>query len=245
MLNMVFNREKNIFKYFFGDTIFKIPSKPLEYNKELNAVGTDFGTLECCAAVIRQNGPEAVVLDPLTNKRTLPSYVSINEANQPCGQLFMNRMERNPEYSAYETKRLIGKEMEEIIVDPSWLFNVIRYRGQTNLLFHDKKNEPEMRSVIEITNYVLKQIKVKTEEFQGERLENVVITVPSNFSQEQKAATIVAANVVGWNSVHLLLEPISALIAYSHEAEIPNKSTVFVFDFGGGTKTCISKIVNN
>uniref|UniRef100_A0A914PG79 Heat shock protein 70 n=1 Tax=Panagrolaimus davidi TaxID=227884 RepID=A0A914PG79_9BILA len=106
-------------------TIFRLPAKRLEYNKELNAVGIDLGTSECCAFVIRRHGPDGVVLDPTTSKRILPSYIAIDELNGPCGQYVVNRLETRPEFLAFDAKRLIGKEFNEIVINPLWPYKVI------------------------------------------------------------------------------------------------------------------------
>uniref|UniRef100_A0AC34FY20 Uncharacterized protein n=1 Tax=Panagrolaimus sp. ES5 TaxID=591445 RepID=A0AC34FY20_9BILA len=137
---------------FQNKRILKIPSKLFEYNKGLNAVGIDLGTVECCAFVIRRNGPEGVILDPVTNNRNLQSYVDINEINEPCGQLIVNRMETKSKFSAFDVKRLIGKELHEIEIDPLWPYKVINYCEQIYLLF-DGDNDPcpYVKSSVEIT----------------------------------------------------------------------------------------------
>uniref|UniRef100_A0A914QLK9 Hypoxia up-regulated protein 1 n=1 Tax=Panagrolaimus davidi TaxID=227884 RepID=A0A914QLK9_9BILA len=226
-------------------TIYKIPPKLVYYNKNLNAVGIDLGTSECYASVIRRNGPEGIVLDSKTNNRNLPSYVAIDELNEPCGQYVINRMERKPEFLAFDGKRLIGKEFDEIVIDPLWSFKVINYCEQIYLLFYDKENVPAVRSSTYILSCLLKQIKQKTDEFQGTNISEAIITIPSSFTEKQKDATTDAANIAGWETIHFLSEPIAALFACSYETDIPNKSIALLFDFGGGTTDiCISKIFN-
>uniref|UniRef100_A0A914QUS1 Uncharacterized protein n=1 Tax=Panagrolaimus davidi TaxID=227884 RepID=A0A914QUS1_9BILA len=254
--------ENNYAHFLSGNKTFKIPSKIQNYNKNLNAVGIDFGTSECCAFVIRRNGPESVVLDDFTAKRTLPSYVSILDLNQPCGQNIVNRMEINPAFYAFDVKRLIGKEFHEIIIDPLWTFSVLNYCEQIYFLFDDKIQFPKILSAAYITNYLLEEIKRKVEEFQGLFLDGVVLTVPSSFTEKQKQGIIHASDIAGCGVPHLLPEPIAALItekknkiwtlpffsviAYSYETDIPNGSITLLFDLGGGTTDiCISKIVEN
>uniref|UniRef100_A0A914QTM3 Uncharacterized protein n=1 Tax=Panagrolaimus davidi TaxID=227884 RepID=A0A914QTM3_9BILA len=228
-------------------TTYKIPPKLAEYNKDLNAIGIDLGTSECCAFVIRRNGPEGVVLDSVTNQRNMPSYVAMNELNLPCGQNVVNRMVTKPEYSTFDAKFLMGMELEEIVIDPLWPFGVISYCEEIYITFGNKRFPPWIRNSVDISSCLLRHIKTKAEEFQGIRLEEAVITVPSSFTEKQKDATIDAAtNNLKWRLVKLLPEPIAALFAYSYETEIPNESTVFLFDCGGGTTDiCIAKIIGN
>uniref|UniRef100_A0A914PJR7 Hypoxia up-regulated protein 1 n=1 Tax=Panagrolaimus davidi TaxID=227884 RepID=A0A914PJR7_9BILA len=98
----------------------------------------------------------------------------------------------------------------------------------------------------EVTTILLKHIKQKVEEFQGKTLDEVVITVPANFTNNQKIATHIAAELAGWKTVHLLEEPIAASIAYFIDRPIPSNFNILIFDLGGGTlDLCIFKVENN
>ena len=88
-------------------------------------------------------------------------------------------------------------------------------------------------------------MKATAEEYQGKKLTEAVITIPSAFSTTQKAATISAAKIAGWQTIHLLPEPIAAAFAYSTEIDICNQSNILIFDLGGGTvDICIAKVTN-
>uniref|UniRef100_A0A914QD87 Heat shock protein 70 n=1 Tax=Panagrolaimus davidi TaxID=227884 RepID=A0A914QD87_9BILA len=155
-------------------------------------------------------------------------------------------MEINPAFYAFDVKRLIGKELNEIVVDPLWTFSVINYCEQIYFLFEDKYRFTKTRSAAYISSYLLKEIKRKVEEFQGLILDGVVVTVPSSFTEKQKQEMIHASGNAGCGVPYLLPEPIAALIAYSYETNIPNGSITLLFDLGGGTTDiCISKIVEN
>uniref|UniRef100_A0A914R2D7 Hypoxia up-regulated protein 1 n=1 Tax=Panagrolaimus davidi TaxID=227884 RepID=A0A914R2D7_9BILA len=58
--------------------------------------------------------------------------------------------------------------------------------------------------------------------------------------------TVDAANIAGWLKVHLLPEPIAAIIAYSYEIELLNESVALVFDCGvRTTQICVAKMMDN
>ena len=59
-----------------------------------------------------------------------------------------------------------------------------------------------------------------------------VITVPANFDQRQRHATMEAAKLAGIEVIRLINEPTAAAIAYG----LYNKGTnnVLVYDLGGG-----------
>uniref|UniRef100_A0AC34FY34 Heat shock protein 70 n=1 Tax=Panagrolaimus sp. ES5 TaxID=591445 RepID=A0AC34FY34_9BILA len=88
-------------------------------------------------------------------------------------------------------------------------------------------------------------MKEKTEEFHGEKLSKVVITIPADFNEAQREATFKAALLAGWKEIKLLPEPIAAAFAYFIESPLPTNSTVLLFDLGGGTlDVCIFKYQN-
>jgi molecular chaperone DnaK (HSP70) len=227
--------------------VYKIPLKQSKYERDLNAVGIDLGTGECCAFVFRRDGPDAVALD--NEARNLPSYVAMEGPHFPCGQVVFNRMETKVKHTAFDVKYLIGKKIDEIVVDPLWPFVVVNHGAQIRLIFYESYEgiNKILRTATpgEVYTYLLYHIKKKLEEYQGTLLKNAVIAIPSSFTEEQKDATIHAANICRWTIDDLLPEPIAALIAYSYETEIPNESTVLLFDCGDGTTDiCIAKIVH-
>lgn len=65
--------------------------------------------------------------------------------------------------------------------------------------------------------------------------DEVTITHPANF--EYQKLLIDAADIAGWSKekVTLLEEPIAAIYGFSINQQIPDKSGLIVFDYGGGT----------
>ena len=59
-----------------------------------------------------------------------------------------------------------------------------------------------------------------------------VITVPANFDQRQRHATVEAAKLAGIEVIRLVNEPTAAAIAYGVHNEGTNN--VLVYDLGGG-----------
>jgi molecular chaperone DnaK (HSP70) len=72
--------------------------------------------------------------------------------------------------------------------------------------------------------------------FSGEgRPVNAVITVPANFSYQQRSETLRAAKEAGIDVLTLLNEPTAAAIAVVDARPDLTLGTFLVFDFGGGT----------
>ncbi|ELP83393.1 DnaK family protein, partial [Entamoeba invadens IP1] len=62
-----------------------------------------------------------------------------------------------------------------------------------------------------------------------------VITIPANFSSEQRAATKDAAEIAGIDVLELVMEPTAAAIAYDKTIGLINNNKYLVLDLGGGT----------
>uniref|UniRef100_A0AC34FA19 Heat shock protein 70 n=1 Tax=Panagrolaimus sp. ES5 TaxID=591445 RepID=A0AC34FA19_9BILA len=221
----------------------------LHFDVNMNAVGIDFGTTECCAAVIRKNGPDFVVLG-LTTNRTMPSYVSFDEKEPKCGQIVLDRMGHKCEYSVFDIKRIIGRSIEQISIDPFWPFNLIKNKeNEENVLIEvETFNGKENKSPEEISAVLLSRMKMVIEEYQNKKLPNasIVITIPAKFSERQKNSIKIAAELSGWSNIRLLPEPVAATFTYFSEIDISNNSNILICDFGGGTvDICVAKIIND
>lgn len=88
---------------------------------------------------------------------------------------------------------------------------------------------PEM-----LSSQVLTALKRDAEAFFQDKIENVVITVPAYFNEDQRKATIRAGEIAGLNVHRILNEPTAAAIAYGwHTATA--EQIIVVLDLGGGT----------
>uniref|UniRef100_A0AC34GV27 Heat shock protein 70 n=1 Tax=Panagrolaimus sp. ES5 TaxID=591445 RepID=A0AC34GV27_9BILA len=225
---------------------YMIPPKIAYYDTNLNAVGMDFGTTECCAAVIRKYGPDFVVLGS-TSERTMPSYVAFDEKEPKCGQIVIDRMRHKSEYSVFDIKRIIGKSIEQISIDPFWPFKIIKNKEENVLIEVETFNGKETKSPEEISAVLLSRMKMIIQEYQKSKLLDaaIVITIPAKFSDQQKNSLKTAAKISRWNNIHFLPEPVAAAFTYFTEKYILNNSNILICDFGGGTvDICVAKVSN-
>lgn len=229
---MALNKEEN----------FIIPAKRRIY-VDMNCVGVDLGVSRCCGAVMRKWEIATVPLDN-TGERTLPSYVSYDEKYVKCGKVVVNRLKYHSKSTIYDSKKIIGKNIEDIEIDPSWPFKIKSINGKVFLEIHKFDGKGCFTSE-EVTSDLLKYIKQKSQEFQGKKLSKVIITVPLAFTVKQKAGIMEAAKLAGWNEIAFLPEPVAAAFAYFIDRPISRNSNVLLVDFGGGTlDVCIFKVEN-
>uniref|UniRef100_A0AC34G6M4 Heat shock protein 70 n=1 Tax=Panagrolaimus sp. ES5 TaxID=591445 RepID=A0AC34G6M4_9BILA len=189
------------------------------------------------------SNPTTVPLDN-TGERLLPSYLAYDEKNYICGRVAVNRLRNFSKSVIFDSKRIIGRRINEIEIDSNWPFN-ISSKNDKVVMEIKKLNVTVEISAEEAATDLLKYMKKKAEEFQAKKLVKVVITVPAAFNEKQKDATIQAAKSAGWNEIILLPEPIAAAFAYFIDRPISNNSNVLLFDLGGGTlDVCIFNITD-
>lgn len=81
---------------------------------------------------------------------------------------------------------------------------------------------------------ILGKMKLTAENFLGETIKDVVVTVPAYFNDAQRQATKDAGTISGMKVRRIINEPTAAAIAYGMNGS-GDESNVLVFDLGGGT----------
>ncbi|VDP10752.1 unnamed protein product [Soboliphyme baturini] len=76
--------------------------------------------------------------------------------------------------------------------------------------------------------------KIATDHFKGRAIAKAVMSVPAEFDDQQRNATVQAAQLAGFDVLRVVNEPTAAALAYGlHEK--PNITYVLIVDLGGGT----------
>jgi molecular chaperone DnaK len=195
-------------------------------------VGIDLGTTNSVVGTVR-NGQVTVVTDP-QQRRLHPSVVAF----LPDGQkLFsyeaMARRIVDPQNTVYSAKRLIGLpyNSDEVKLATSRLPYEVREGMNEQAVFVG----PGGRSytIPEISGLLLSYLKQCAELSLGEAVTGAVITVPANFNDAQRRATMDAGRIAGIEVLRVLNEPTAAALAYGAGQNMSQR--IAVYDFGGGT----------
>jgi len=198
-------------------------------------IGIDLGTTNCCVSIWRNGRAEIVYFD---NYNTFPSVVAYTKHDKYIGREAKNQQEINPSNVFYEVKRLIGRKFDDptVHLDNDLLSYEIVAGENGNILLKssfDRTFTPE-----EISGTILTELKLGIEEYLGERICDVVITIPAYFNDSQREATKIAAKIAGLNCIRIINEPTAAALAYGLEKRSfieNNEYNILVCDIGGGT----------
>ena len=169
-------------------------------------IGIDLGTTNSLACVYKETGPE--LIPNAYGSFITPSAVAIDNGEITVGLPAKKMLLDAPENAASLFKRRMGSE-ERIRVG-------------------NKQFLPE-----ELSSFIIKSLIKDAELYLNEKVEEVVISVPAYFYDEQRAAVKKAGILAGVRCERIINEPSSAALAtYWTEGR---EDTLLIFDFGGGT----------
>lgn len=208
-------------------------------------LGIDLGTRFSCVSIWRNKKLE-IICDQFGN-RTIPSVVTFYRSAKLVGHNALSMKEINPENTIYDIKRIIGKRMDdpvieqikklisyEIIDDESEYHNImVQLDKNDSNITHKKIYRPE-----EICAQILIEIKKMAHEYTKQDITKAVITVPAYFNDAQRQATLDAGKIAGLDVIKIINEPTAAALAYglgSKRWKKSNGGNVIIYDLGAGT----------
>ena len=172
------------------------------------AIGIDLGTSTSEICVYRK-GESQPIPDPSSKVPIIPSIVAMSSKEELLvGDLAHSRVDL-PGEGIREVKRKMGSG-EKIILQSQ------EYR-------------PEQISAL-----ILRKLKENAEEALGATIKEVAISVPANFPDAARQATLSAGELAGLKVLRLINEPTAAALAFGI-SNIDIEEQLVVFDFGGGT----------
>jgi molecular chaperone DnaK len=193
------------------------------------ALGIDLGTTNSVVAIMEGDRP--TVIPNAEGSRLTPSVVAFTKDGQRLvGQLAKRQAILNPENTIFSIKRFMGRRYDEVQEEIKRVpYKVVP--GPNNAVrveIMGKLYAPE-----EISAMILKKLVDDAERYLGERVTDVVITVPAYFNDAQRQATKTAGEIAGLNVLRIINEPTAASLAYGLDKK--TNATILVFDLGGGT----------
>ncbi len=171
-------------------------------------VGIDFGTTNTVITHFTNN--KAVTLTDGVFK-TIPSKIAKSNGKLFCG----NYIPIGCENQIHSFKITIGENKEFVFNDD----NIKYSHGELLVVFFSHLYGLIVKSLKLSGNYVIK----------------AVITVPSNFNDNQREIIKAGFNSVGFNVIRIINEPSAAALAYGLSHSSNADESILVIDTGGGT----------
>jgi molecular chaperone DnaK len=193
------------------------------------AIGIDLGTTNSVAAVMEADAPTVIV--NAEGGRVTPSVVAFTKTGERIvGQIAKRQAALNPERTIYSIKRFMGRKYSEVTEELKQVpYKVVAGPNDAVRIDIDGK----LFSPEEISSYILRKLADDSARYLGEKVKDVVITVPAYFNDAQRQATKDAGQIAGLNVLRIINEPTAASLAYGLDKK--KHEMILVFDLGGGT----------
>lgn len=180
-------------------------------------LGIDLGTTNSAAGVIKDGKPVFVKMNPSGNEYLLPSVVAYGDNGELLvGHAAKERYITAPESSIRSVKNHMGTKHEVTLLNP-------------------KTETTEIFTPVEISSYILAEIKRLAEVQFKTNIEKAVITVPAYFNDRARKDTIKAGELAGFEVMRIINEPTAAALCYGTQNKKQKAQYVMVYDLGGGT----------
>ncbi len=205
--------------------------------KEEMIVGIDLGTTNSLVAIIHPETKQPIALREHNSSSLVPSVIYFDEAgNVIVGEEAKKYLEISPERTIYSAKRLMGKTYQDIQQEGQLLAYQIIDDGTDQLV--KVKMGDRFYSPVELSSFILAELKQRAEHILKTPVTKAVITVPAYFNDAQRQATRDAGKLAGLDVLRIINEPTAASLAYGLDRA--NQATtepqlIAVYDLGGGT----------
>jgi molecular chaperone DnaK len=192
-------------------------------------VGIDLGTTNSLVAYVESG--RAKIIEGADGK-LVPSVVTIDDYGSvvAIGQKARKHSMQDASHTVYSVKRLMGKSYQDVKKEAGMLSYRLVPADEGLVRIQIGKT---LYTPIELSGFVLSELKKRAEEYFNEPVTRAVVTVPAYFNDAQRHATKDAGRLAGLDVLRIINEPTAAALAYGLDKK--NDGTVAVYDLGGGT----------
>ncbi|MGZ5219557.1 MAG: Hsp70 family protein, partial [Chitinophagaceae bacterium] len=197
-------------------------------------VGIDLGTTNSLVAIIHPASKRPVVLKEHDGNALVPSIIHFDDSGSvTIGDEAKSRLIAEPENTIFSVKRLMGKSYNDL-GEHTAFFTYKVFDDNTESLVKIQAGT-KFFSPIELSSFILKELKGRAEHILKTPVNKAVITVPAYFNDAQRQATRDAGKLAGLDVLRIINEPTAASLAYGLGLKKEEIKTVAVYDLGGGT----------
>ncbi|CAG7823039.1 unnamed protein product, partial [Allacma fusca] len=203
------------------------------------AIGIDLETTYCSIAYFNKDFEEVEVTSHEVDENPTSSYAQLNAVGQTARDL----AHLNLEGTIFNIHRMCGPRFEEENqkLKKYWPIQVVQGGDGKNKI----RLEKQVLFPEEVLVNLFNNLKQMAEEYLGETVLNVVVTIPAYFSPKQKTITHEACNKAGLYITRLISKPAAAAVAYSVRLQGQGgKRRGLIFDLGETFDVAILEIGN-
>ena len=211
-----------------------------DYSDSNIGIGIDLGTCNSCVSLY-DGVTQKIVLDDAGNN-IIPTCVLFLENEIIFGETALASSAKYSKNLIKDIKRIIGKTtLKEIeYYNKQHLYDIVEENNNISINIkhpsHTVKVTPD--EIMGLYFSYLRKLINKYIAIPIDKHINAVITIPAYFTENQRIATIRAAQIAKINTIRLINEPTAATLTYlqSNEEKCCDKySNLIIFDMGGGT----------
>ena len=212
--------------------------------KEEMIVGIDLGTTNSLVAIIHPETKQPTALKEFDGSTVVPSIIHFDTfGNTTVGEAAKLFLETDPSNTIFSAKRLMGKSYKDVQTHQDFFAYKIIDDNADSLVKVQVGNK--FYSPIELSSFILEELKKRAEHILKTPVTKAVITVPAYFNDAQRQATRDAGKLAGLDVLRIINEPTAASLAYGLGLNPNEEKTIAVYDLGGGTfDISILKIAN-
>lgn len=197
-------------------------------------VGIDLGTTNSLVAIIHPETKKPVTLKEHDSSSLVPSVIHFDEfANVTVGERAKQFLVDEPGNTIFSAKRLMGKSYKDL-QDHAGVFTYKIIDDNTASLVKVQVGDV-FYSPVDLSAYILKELKQRAEHILKTPVNRAVITVPAYFNDAQRQATRDAGKLAGLDVLRIINEPTAASLAYGFGLDMQEQKCIAVYDLGGGT----------
>lgn len=190
-----------------------------------------FGS-NCTVGIWRNNKVEIILNE---NESVIPSIISFTKKDILIGKTAKFLMNSNPKNTIYGINQLIGERFDDPKIQ-KFIKNVpfkVEKDSNSNkpIIIIEKENKTLNFLPEELYSIILEKLKENAEKYLKINIKNIIITVPANFSLNQRESIKKAVELAKLNLIEIMNEPIFACIAYGLE-KLNKENHILVFHMG-------------
>jgi len=202
--------------------------------KEEMIVGIDLGTTNSLVAIIHPESKQPIALKEHNTSSLVPSIVHFDQiGGVTVGEEAKNYLITEPQNTIFSAKRLMGKSYNDVKDNAS--FFTYRVIDDNNESLVKVQVGEKFYSPIDLSSFILKELKARAEHILKTPVTKAVITVPAYFNDAQRQSTRDAGKLAGLDVLRIINEPTAASLAYGLGLGKEESKTIAVYDLGGGT----------